>query len=85
MCIRSNLSFVLNHGRDYLKNYGVFLFIDIQCYVILFGENGVFLDLYPWIQGLTHKKTPWHVKYCWIPNFKYIMNIKLSFAKNEME
>ena len=40
MRIRSNLSFGLNHERHYLKNYGVFHFSDIQCYVILFDENG---------------------------------------------
>ena len=43
MCIRSNLSFVLNHERYDLKMYGMFHFNDI----VLFSENGVFLDLFP--------------------------------------
>ena len=47
MRIKSNLSFVLNHERHYLKIYGVFHLSDIQCYIIFFVENGVFLDLYP--------------------------------------
>ena len=58
VCIRRNLSFVLNHERDYLKIYDVFHFSDIQCYVIFSRENGVFLNLYPWIQTLCRKKNP---------------------------
>ena len=58
MCIRNNLNFVLNHEKHYLKIYGVFHFSDTQCYVIFFGENGVFLDLYTRIQTLTCKKNP---------------------------
>ena len=45
MCIRSNLSFVLNHERHYLKINDLFHFSDIQCYIIFFGENGVSLNL----------------------------------------
>ena len=29
-------------------------------------------------------KRPCHVIYCWIRNFKEIMNIKLSFTQNDM-
>ena len=53
MCIRS-----FNHERHDLKIYVLFHISDIQCYVFFFGENGVFLDFYPWIQPRTHKKTP---------------------------
>ena len=63
MCIRSNLSFVLNHERHYLKIYGAFHFSDTQRYLIFFSENGVFLDLYPRTETLTCKKT----LVCYIP------------------
>ena len=69
MHIRSNLSFVLNHERHYLKIYGVFHFSDIQCYVIFFGENGVFWTFILEFSLLPTKK-PWHVIYRWIRNFK---------------
>ena len=49
MCLKSNLIFVLNYERHDLKIYGVFHFGDIQCYVNFLAENGVILDLYPWI------------------------------------
>ena len=46
MCIRSNLSFVLNHERHYLKIYGVFHFSEVQCYIIFFqGKWGIFGSL----------------------------------------
>ena len=55
MCIRSNLSFVLNHERYYLKIYGLFHFSDIQCYVNIFWQKlGIFgplsLNLTPYPQ-----------------------------------
>ena len=64
LCIRSNLSFGLIHKIHYLKIYGIFHFSDIQCCIIFFPvKNGIFLDLYPWIQPLPAKKT----LACYIP------------------
>ena len=40
MCIRSNLSFVLNHERHYMKINDLFHFSDIQCYVIFSVKMG---------------------------------------------
>ena len=43
---------------------------------------------YPWTFALEFKllptKKPSHVIYHWIRNFKYIINIKLSFVKNDL-
>ena len=78
ICIRSNLSFVLNHERHYLKIYCVFYFSDIQCYVIFFREN-IWTFIFEF-KPLPAKK-PWHVIYHWIRNFKYILNVKPSFSK----
>ena len=54
MCIRSNLSFVLNHKRYCLKISDVFNFSDIQCYIIFFrwkwgtfGPSSLNLNPYP--------------------------------------
>ena len=70
MRIRSNLSFGLNHERHYLKNYGVFHFSDIQCYVILFDENGGIFGPLCLNSTSYSQKNPWHVIYRWIQNFK---------------
>ena len=58
MCIRSNLSFVLNHERHYLKIYGVFHFSHIECYVILFVKLGYFYGSLPSNSNPYHKKDP---------------------------
>ena len=53
----SALNIMLWIRRDYQKIYGVFHFSEIQRNIIFSKENGLFLDLYPWIQALTCKKT----------------------------
>ena len=81
--IRSNLSFVQNYERHYLKIFGVFHFSDIQCCVIFSVKMGYFWTFIPEFNLLPTKK-PWYVTYRWIRNFKQIMNIKLSFSKIDM-
>ena len=63
-----------------LTIYGVFHLSEIQCYSMFFRENEVFLDL-------ERKSSPKKIPGMYIPldsNFKYIKNIKLSFAKNDI-
>ena len=84
MCIRSNLSFVLIHERQFLKIYGVFHFSDIQYYVIFFPvKMAYFWTFILQFKSLPAKK-PWHVIYCCIRNFKQIINIKLSLTRNDI-
>ena len=76
MCIRSNLSFVLNH---YLEIYGVFHFSGIQCHIIFWWKLVIFvplslnLNLYPQIN-------PWHFIYRWIPTFNPICTLLFGSA-----
>ena len=82
--IISNLSFLLNHERHYLKIYGVFQFMGIFTAMPFFSvKMGYFLTFILEF-NLSPIKKLWHVIYRWIQNFKKIMNIKLSFAKNDM-
>ena len=57
MCIKSNLSFILNHERHYLKIYGIFHFSDIQCYIIFLVKMVYFWTFILEFKPLPAKKT----------------------------
>ena len=62
MCIRSNLNFIVNHDRVYLKIYGLFHFSDIQCCGIFLVKMGYFWTFNLEFKPLAAKKTlTWYI------------------------